>query len=166
MVTATKPVKRQTAGQILADTLRKSFHIGTRTSRYGKIFGVRTDLHTALVEAIENAVQLPGYYEPDRTEVYRTAWGAALSYRKHYDGYRMDPVLRLHISNMTAWQFAALLGRMVDAGVTNAGEGERFFAAMARVPVAIRAEVTPSLSRTYADKVGGAGCPARRSFPS
>jgi hypothetical protein len=55
-----------------------------------------------------------------------------MSYRKHYDGYRMDPALRRHISEMSAWQFAALLGRMVDAGVANTGDGERFFAAMAR----------------------------------
>jgi hypothetical protein len=33
---------------------------------------------------------------------------------------------------MTAWQFADMLGRMVDAGVTCTGDGERFFAQMAR----------------------------------
>lgn len=120
-----------TAGQIFADAIRASFHIGTRTSRYGKIFGHRTDLHEAMVEAIENAVQLPGYYSPERTEVYRTAWGAVMSYRKHYGGYRMDPELRHHISELSAYQFAALLGRMVDAGITNTGEGELFFSELA-----------------------------------
>jgi len=33
---------------------------------------------------------------------------------------------------MSAWQFAALLGEMVDAGVTCTGDGERFFADMNR----------------------------------
>ena len=33
---------------------------------------------------------------------------------------------------MSAWNFAALLGQMVDAGVTCTGDGERFFADMAR----------------------------------
>jgi hypothetical protein len=33
---------------------------------------------------------------------------------------------------MSAYQFAALLGRMVDAGVTTTGDGEAFFTAMAR----------------------------------
>lgn len=122
----------QTAGQILTAALRKNFGIGTRTSRYGKVFGHRTDLHTAMVEAIENAVQLPGYYGPEKTEVFRTAWGAAMSYRKHVGGYRIDGVLAMRINALSAYQFAALLGRMVDAGVATTGDGERFFADMAR----------------------------------
>lgn len=122
----------KTAGQILAATLRQSFGIGTRTRRYGKLFGARTDLHGAMVEAIENAVQLPGYYGPEKTEVYRAAWGAVMSYRKHVGGFRIDGVLAQRINALSAYQFAALLGRMVDAGVTTTGEGERFFDAMAR----------------------------------
>ncbi len=120
-----------TAGQVLAATLRKNFRIGTRTRRYGTVFGHRADLHAAMIEAVENAVQFPGYYSPEKTDILRAAWGAAMSYRKHYDGYRMNSVVRRRISEMSAYQFAALLGRMVDAGVTNTGSGERFFAAMA-----------------------------------
>lgn len=122
----------QTAGKVLAATLRRMFGVGTRTGRYGKIFGVRSDLHVEMVEAIEKAVTLPGYYSAERTETLRTAWGSIMSYRKHYAGHRMDPVLRWHISKLSAYQFAALLGRMVDAGVTTTGDGETFFADMAR----------------------------------
>lgn len=121
-----------TAGQIFADTIRKSFGVGTRTRRYGKLFGHRTDLHNAMIEAIENAVQLPGYYNAERTEIYRAAWGAAMSYRKHVNGYRIDGVLAQQINAMSAYRFAALLGRMIDAGVTTTGDGERFFQDMAR----------------------------------
>ncbi len=121
-----------TAGQILAVTLRANFRIGTRTGRYGRVFGHRTDLHEAMVEAIENASRYPGYYNAEKTAVFGTASASARSYRKHYDGYRIDGVLRRHISEMSAYQFAALLGRMVDAGITNVGEGERFFDQMAR----------------------------------
>jgi hypothetical protein len=124
--------KTSTAGQTLADTLRANFRIGTRTSRYGKIFGHRTDLHDAMIEAIENAVTLPGYYSPEKTDAFRAAWGAAMSYRKHVGGYRIDGTLAFHINSLTAYQFAALLGRMVDAGVTTTGDGETFFANMAR----------------------------------
>jgi hypothetical protein len=130
MTTATVTCK--TAGQILADALRRMFRIGTRTGRYGKVFGHRADLHIEMIEQIENAVTLPGYHNAERTEILRAAWGAALSYHKHYDGHRMDSVLRWRISEMSAYQFAALLGRMVDAGVTTTGDGELFFAAMAR----------------------------------
>ncbi len=130
MTTAT--VSSKTAGQILAATLRQTFRIGTRTGRYGKVFGRRADMHTGMVEAIENAVQLPGYYSAEKTEILRTAWGAVMSYRKHVGGYRIDGTLAFHINRMSAYQFAALLGRMVDAGVTTTGDGELFFAAMAR----------------------------------
>jgi hypothetical protein len=128
-----------TAGQTLADTLRNSFHIGTRTGRYGKVFGQRTDLHIAMIESIENAVQYPGYYGPERTAILRTAYAATISYRKHVGGYRVDPLAALHINGLSAYQFAALLGAMVDAGVSNTGEGEAFFARMAREQYAARA---------------------------
>lgn len=122
----------RTAGQVLAATLRQNFGIGTRTRRYGKVFGNRTDLHAEMIGAIENAVQLPGYYGPEKTAVLRTAWGAAMSYRKHVGGYRIDGTLAQHINGLSAYQFAALLGRMVDADVATTGDGEMFFDAMAR----------------------------------
>jgi hypothetical protein len=121
-----------TAGQIFADAIRKSFAIGTRTGRYGKVFGHRTDMHNAMIEAIENAVQLPGYYSAERTEIYRAAWGAAMSYRKHVNGYRIDGVLARRINALSAYRFAELIGRMIDAGVTTTGDGEVFFQDMAR----------------------------------
>lgn len=129
MTTATAT---RTAGQLLADTLRANFRVGTRTRRYGKIFGHRADLHIEMVEAIENAVQLPGYYSPEKTDILRSAWGAAMSYRKHVGGYRIDGVLASHINGLSAYQFAALLGRMVDAGVETTGAGEMFFQTMSR----------------------------------
>lgn len=128
----TSAVATQTAGQILAATLRASFHIGTRTGRFGKIFGARVDLHTAMVESIVNAVQYAGYYSPEKTEILRAGWGAAMSYSKHVQGYRISGDLAYRINSMSAYQFAALLGRMVDAGVTCTGDGERFFAEMRR----------------------------------
>lgn len=128
----TTAVETKTAGQILADTLRANFRIGTRTARYGKVFGHRADLHNAMVEAIENGCQYEGYYGPEKTAILRSAWGAAMSYRKHVGGYRVDGALAFHINSLSAYQFAALLGRMVDAGVTNTGGGEVFFQVMAR----------------------------------
>lgn len=124
--------KTATAGQILADTLRANFRIGTRTSRHGTVFGHRTDLHNDMIEAIENATWYPGYYSPEKAAILHTAWGAAMSYRKHVGGHRIDGQLAFHINSLSAYQFAALIGRMVDAGVQTTGDGERFFDAMAR----------------------------------
>ena len=115
-----------TKGQELAATLRKSFHINTRS----RIRRDGMDLRTEMLDAIRNAVYYPGYYSAEKTAVYSAATGALLSYDKHVAGYRIDGQLRYRITSMSPWQFAGFLGEMVDAGVTNVGEGERFFQQM------------------------------------
>lgn len=123
----------ETAGKTLAAELRRYFHIGPRTRRYrtDRDYG-RRDMHREMLEAINNAVVYPGYFSEAMTSALRPGWGAVLSYGKHVDGYRIDGTLRYRITSLNSWQFAALLGNMVDAGVTCTGDGERFFAAMAR----------------------------------
>jgi len=115
-----------TKGQELAATLRKSFRINSRS----RIRRDGMDLRSEMLDAIRNAAYYPGYYGPEKTATYREAIGAVRSYDKHVDGYRIDGMLRYRITSMSPWQFAGLLGEMVDAGVTNVGEGERFFWAM------------------------------------
>lgn len=115
-----------TKGQELAATLRKSFRINTRS----RIRRDGMDLRAEMLDAIRNASYYPGYYGPEMTATYRTAIGAVQSYDKHVDGYRIDGQLRYRITSMSPWEFAGLLGHMVDAGVTNVGEGERFFQQM------------------------------------
>lgn len=124
---------QNTAGQELAATLRRYFHIGartrhTRTDRYG----CRQNLHHDMIEALHFAAQYPGYYSERIEAAFRPGFGAALAYDKHVSGYRIDGMLRLAITSMSPWNFAGLLGEMVDAGVTCTGEGERFFADMNR----------------------------------
>ena len=121
-----------TAGQELAAALRRYFSIGTRTRRYRRRDGYRQDLHADMIEAITNAVQYPGYFTEATTAKLTPGWGAALSYGKHVGGYRIDGTLAYRINSMTAYQFAALLGEMADAGVACTGDGERFFADMNR----------------------------------
>jgi hypothetical protein len=118
----------KTAGQELTATLRRYFSIGGNTRRHRK----GRDLHRDMVEAIMLAAQYPGAYCPGTQEALHAGFGTALAYEKHVMGYRIDGVLAYRISAMTPWNFAALLGRMVDAGVQCTGDGERFFAEMAR----------------------------------
>lgn len=115
-----------TKGQELTATLRKSFRINTRS----RIRRDGMDLRAEMLDAIRNAVYYPGYYGEEKTATYREAIGAVQSYDKHVDGYRIDGMLRFQITSMSPWQFAGFLGEMVDAGVTNVGEGERFFQKM------------------------------------
>jgi hypothetical protein len=116
----------QTAGQQLAATLRKIEGIGTRTRRYRK--GI--DLHKAMVELIQTATVYPGYFTGEKNMVLSGAWTVWCNWSKHVDGGRIDPVLNSKIAALSPWQLANLLGQMVDAGVTNTGEGEQFFAAL------------------------------------
>lgn len=113
----------QTAGQQLAAMLRKVERIGTRTRRYRK----GLDMHQAMIEAIRNATVYPGYWTGEKHAVLSGAWTVFANWSKHVDGGRIDPVLASKIAQLSPWRFAALLGEMVDAGVTNTGEGEIFF---------------------------------------
>jgi hypothetical protein len=113
-----------TKGQQFAKTMRNNLGIGARTHRHRK--GV--DLHAEILECIRNATYYPGYYTGERAELFQAAFGAQVSYGKHIAGYRADAKVVAHINALTPWQFCALLGDMVDAGINNVGEGERFFA--------------------------------------
>lgn len=123
----------RTEGQALAAELRRRFHVSPRTrQRRRDSYGDTQDLRRDMTEAIHHAVTMPGYYPEATTALLRPGWGPVLAYAKHVDGYRIDGTLRMRIIALSPWEFAALLGRMADAGVTCTGDGERFFAAMAR----------------------------------
>lgn len=123
----------KTAGQELTATLRRYFSVGTRTRRHRKdSYGCRQDLHRSMVEAIMNAAQYPGYFCEGTQAALRAAFGVALAYEKHVQGYRISGTLSYQVNSMSPWQFAALLGQMLDAGVQTTGDGERFFCDMAK----------------------------------
>jgi len=121
-----------TTGQQFAAVVRKSFRMNSRTldRRDGG------SIKAAIIESIAVSNEYPGYYGPERTALSSAAFGSYLAYRKHVDGYRIDGVLRYRITTMSPWNFAALIGNMIDAGVTNCGQGEDFFRNMAREQVA------------------------------
>jgi hypothetical protein len=112
----------ETAGTALAAELRRYFSIGPRTRRYRD----RRDLHAAMIEAIEIAAAYPGYYHQPLQDALHNASAVAYSYRKHVEGYRISGVKIAAIQAMSPWRFAAFIGQMVDAGVENVGQGERF----------------------------------------
>ena len=118
--------KAQTPGAALAAELRRYFSVGPRTRRYRTRDGWRQDLHDRMVEAIENAAHYRGYYHEPMQTALREASSVAHSYRKHVEGYRINAEKVAAIHAMTAWQFAAFLGQMVDAGIENVGQGEQF----------------------------------------
>ena len=115
-------------GQQFAKDMRKNLGIGARTRRFRK----GADLHAEILECIHHAVFDAGWYRPEREELFRSAFGAWQSYNKHIAGYRASTNVTSHINDLSPWQFCALLGEMVDAEITNVGEGERFFSEMAR----------------------------------
>lgn len=116
-----------TKGQQFAKTMRSNLGIGARTRRHRK----GTDLHAEILDCIRNATYYPGYYSGERATLFQAAFNAQVSYTKHIAGHRADATVVAHINALSPWQFCALLGDMVDAGISNVGEGERFFADMA-----------------------------------
>lgn len=122
-----------TKGQQFAKRMRTNLGIGTRTRR----MRLGRDLHAEILECITNNAWYPGYYTGDRAELFSLAYGPWMAYDKHIAGHRTDGNLTAHINGLSPWQFCTLLGQMIDAEITNAGQGERFFAAMART---LRAE--------------------------
>jgi len=119
---------KNTAGQDLTAALRRYFPLGTRTRRYRD----GRDMHAEMVEAIQYAATMPGYFVERTQDALAPGFGTALAYEKHVQGYRINGTLACEINSMSAWNFAALLGQMVDAGIQTTGDGERFFADMAR----------------------------------
>lgn len=121
-------MSNSTPGQALASELRRYFSIGHNTRR----FRGGEDLRERVITEISHAATMPGYFTERTQGILRTGFAVALAYEKHVNGYRISGQLHHRITSMTTWQFTALLGQMLDAGVTNNGEGERFFAAMGR----------------------------------
>lgn len=125
--------KGKTAGQNVTQALRYYFSVGTRTRRFRTdANGYNKDLHLQMIEELILNAQNPGINTEAIGAALAPGYGAALSYEKHIGGYRADCTLIREINEMTPWQFAAMLGQMTDAGITNVGEGERFFSEMAR----------------------------------
>jgi hypothetical protein len=122
--------KTITAGQIFARDMRKNLGIGTRTRRFNtKKFGGH-DMHRTILEAIANATFESGYYSEPREAIFRTAFATYSSYEKHIHNYRASAEVVSHINALSPWQFCNLIAEMIDAGVSNVGEGERFFRQM------------------------------------
>ncbi len=115
-----------TTGQQFAAALRTSFRINGKSRDRRDGGSIKADM----LESVENAVQFEGYYGPERTELSRAAFGAVQSHRKHVEGYRIDGMVAYEISKLTPYQFAGYLGAMIDAGVTNCGQGEVYYARM------------------------------------
>lgn len=114
-----------TQGQQLADTLRRIKHIGSRTRQVRGRINMRNDV----IESIRFAATMPGYYSPHIQEALSVGFVAVNSWTKHVEGYRLPGEQVAELMALSPWQFTALLGEMVDAGITNTGEAERWFTA-------------------------------------
>jgi hypothetical protein len=139
MTITAERTETKTNGQQFADALRKVMHIGPRTRQRRKHpLGVssKQDVTAEALEAVENAHIYPGYYSEPTSRALAYGWSAVTSWNKHVEGYRIDSTQRAYLTSLSPWQFTALLGEMVDAGISNVGEGERWFAARRSADVA------------------------------
>ncbi|MFJ7329004.1 hypothetical protein ACIQVN_22530 [Streptomyces cyaneofuscatus] len=117
-----------TTGQQFAKDMQKNLSIGTRTRRWsGK--PPDSDMHELILKSIAHAQATlrDGGHSKTRTELVRSAFWAMCSYEKHIWNGRATPVLVAYLNDQTPWQLCNLLGQMIDAKISNVGEGERFF---------------------------------------
>ena len=115
------------AGRTAADSVRTYFGIGPRTKWYGKRYLRREHITETLMLIVSGQ---DGEHRPATEAGARALYAPLLSWNKHVEGYRIDGELAMNLRALSPYQFVALLGQMHDAGVTNVGEGERFFSAM------------------------------------
>ena len=123
-----------TDGQHFTVTMRSYLSVGPRTRNYRNGENVKA----RVLEVIETNRLYRGYFNAAQTAAFTPAGGAAYAWCKHIEGYRADPVLIAKLTALTPYKFIALLGDMIDAGVTNSGEGETYFRALrSRAAVAV-----------------------------
>lgn len=115
-------------GTEFAKMVRTNARINARTRDNRDGYSMKADI----LEAIMLATTTPGYYNEERTKLYHAAYPIWSAWMKHVEGGRIDPALRCELLALSPWKFTALLGEMIDAGITNNGEAEMFFDNMAR----------------------------------
>jgi hypothetical protein len=124
-MTATKTTT--TASREFAATATRYFSMNSRTRRYRK----GADLHAEIAEAVFLAATMPGYYTEATQRALATAYAAVTGYQKHILGYRARPETCRKVAEMSPAQFVGMLADMIDSGVSNMGDAERYFQAMA-----------------------------------
>lgn len=106
--------------------IRRYFSIGPRTRNFRKDAG-RDGVIGDLAERIQVSCNYPGYDGPELTAACQLLLPAIWSWGKHVEGYRLPGYQIANLRVLTPWQWLALLGDMVDAGVSCTGDGERYF---------------------------------------
>jgi hypothetical protein len=114
----------QLTAQDIATEIRRYFSIGPRTRRYRS----GHDLHADIFEAIQNENHYPGYYTERTARVLRPAAPILRAWDKFVIGCRLPGTTIYALTSLSPYKLAALIGRMVEAGITNNGEAECWFA--------------------------------------
>jgi hypothetical protein len=117
----------KTAGQKFTAQLVKTLHVGGRTRNRNRRGSVRENM----IDTVQTAATVPGYWTKDRQAVLAAGYTVINGYRNHILGGRVDSIVCWYVrEGLSPYQFAKLLGRMIDADVTNAYQAERFFSTL------------------------------------
>lgn len=113
-----------TKGQEFAKTITRLNQVGGRTRRYRK----GADLFNLMLDDVQTAVSYPNAFSEASTKALTSGWTAVTAYYKHIDGCRARPELCAAVKSLSPYRFAQFLGRMIDAGISNMHEAERWLA--------------------------------------
>lgn len=129
----------QTAGQKFTATLTKTLHIGSRTRNRRGVYNLREEI----VETVQTAATIPGYWTAERQQAMAAGYTAINAYRKHIEGGRLDSIICWYVrEGMSPYQFAKLLGRLIDTDITTVFQAEAFFSSL-------RAEANAAYAKRY-----------------
>jgi hypothetical protein len=129
-----------TTGKQFAALVREIFRIGTRTRANRETYGTkrrtqilisydRDDLTTDILGYVTETVFERNAQPSEERDIVRAAWGAVCAWEKHIKTGRAGFSQCRYLKSLSPYQFTKLLGEMVDAGITNTGQGEQWFRA-------------------------------------
>lgn len=113
-----------TTGAEFVKAITSLRHIGPRTRRYRDSRNMREVMLADVLEAVE----APFMFSDERSKTLQAGWTAVCAYWKHIDSARMGAEKSARIKDLSPYQFAKFLGRMIDAGISNMYEAELWLA--------------------------------------
>jgi hypothetical protein len=113
-----------TAGQLFAKRACKISSVGPATRRWRD----GENVVKRIIQNVLDASTMPGCYSKETENELKVAFGAVYAWMDLVDGFRTITAEQHEVySQIGPYQFAKIIGEMVDAGVSNRGEGETFF---------------------------------------
>ena len=138
MTTTNKTLVNKTQGQRFAKCACSYFSVGPRTLRYRDGVNLVDRIRTEVYNGACNR----GYFSDIVSQGLDPAFHTLTAWEKHVECRRLSSDLLEVLLQVRPYQFVKLIGDMIDDGVTNSAEAERWFREHRQSILAMRKAVT------------------------